>query len=203
MSKRLQTRTINFPRLADYEALSACTSPPTRSSISSGGHDSPDLDDVFFKTASPKALNLQIPLRKHNTPSPKSISSPKQIGLMRAYQAYFSKPKKNKIKETPKQSNVTNELASAMQEKFELEVQVARLRFELQKGNLENKKLKEKEKTIESLNKHLNELMEENKILKEKKNKVKKRVNIEDLGRITRSMEEFKKKFMSFLNNYS
>lgn len=161
-------------------------SPHTRSQASSGV-ETPEIEEHFLQTMKVRTINLQIPSRKHKTPSPKSMSSPK-INLAKAYEAYMSFPKrKNSVKA------VNSEIAIAMQEKSDLEIRVSKLKLELQKLNIERRRLKESDKIIVQLQSTLDDLIKEN-------TKIKAQKCIRSSKNIDECIQEFREKLQNFFS---
>ncbi|CAG9328004.1 unnamed protein product [Blepharisma stoltei] len=192
---------------------SARASPPTGSSLSSFHHDSVDLlDEIQPQTAHNRrtALNLQIPKRGLQTPSPKHIPTPKTKDLVRVYSGSAHHPIKLKrklsLKETLK-SKQLSELPAVIKQKFELEAKVTDLKLELQNAVSEQKKMKERRSLIFKLQETLSKLLEENERLKTQVRKnsndtpeePKSSMAVGD--NIGQSMEEFKNKLIKLLGN--
>lgn len=233
MSKKIKQRglrtTLLSRVLSDPEVLtlkhspmpvSARTSPPTRSSMSSTGRqDSPDFREETPKGKSLKSthiLNLQIPPGIPSTPSSRGPITKKKKSV-KTYQISLYKSSSGqelRQKATPGKelllhlSEKATELSKVQQEKIELEGNINFLQNELAKLKLENKRLRETEVQNMKLQAQVMKLQKETERLK-RENRTRKcaedtpeepKISMtQGFSNMYESMEDFRQKLSSLL----
>lgn len=234
MSKKIKQRglrnTILSRVLSDPEvltvkpspkAISARTSPPTRSSMSSTvRQDSP----VFIDEQTPKGkslksshiLNLQIPPGFPSTPSSRGPITKKKKSVKTYQISLYKSSSGQELRQKPSPgkelllhlSEKTTELSKVQQEKIELEGNINFLQNELSKLKVDNKWIKETEANNLKLQAQVLKLQKENDKLR-RENRTRKCIEdtpeepkismTQGFSNMYETMEEFKQKLNSLL----
>ena len=224
LRNNLLSRVLSDPEVLTLKhspkAMSARTSPPTRSSMSSTvRQDSPEFIEETPKGKSLKSshiLNLQIPPGFPSTPSSRGPITKKkksvktyQISLYKSSSGQELRQKASPGKELLLHlSEKATELSKVQQEKIELEGNINFLQNELAKLKLENKRLKEAEAQNMKLQAQVMKLQKETEKLR-RENRTRKcaedtpeepKISMtQGFSNLYESMEDFRQKLSSLL----